>query len=92
MVLLCLYAPEAESAPRAPQAIQAALDDDPEMKMKKKAVFALSQLPKDEGVPLLIRLARIHKSPRGAEAGDVLARTVEGPAGPGVLRAGPGEA
>ena len=47
---------------RAPAAIQAALTDDPEIEVKKKAVFALSQLPKDEGVPLLIRLAETHKS------------------------------
>ena len=30
--------------------------------MKKKAVFALSQLPKDEGVPLLIKVAETHRS------------------------------
>ena len=31
--------------------------------MKKKAVFALSQLPKDEGVPLLINVARTNTNP-----------------------------
>ena len=31
--------------------------------MKKKAVFALSQLPKDEGVPLLIKVARTNTNP-----------------------------
>ena len=31
--------------------------------MKKKAVFALSQLPKDEGVPLLINVARTNANP-----------------------------
>ena len=31
--------------------------------MKKKAVFALSQFPKDEGVPLLIRVARTNTNP-----------------------------
>jgi HEAT repeat protein len=31
--------------------------------VKKKAVFALSQLPKDEGVPLLIKVARTNTNP-----------------------------
>ena len=31
--------------------------------MKKRAVFALSQMPKDEGVPLLINVARTHTNP-----------------------------
>jgi len=31
--------------------------------VKKKAVFALSQLPKDEGVPLLIQVARTNHNP-----------------------------
>ncbi len=39
-----------------------ALDDDPEIEVKKKAVFALSQLPKDEGLPLLIGVAKSHQS------------------------------
>ena len=30
--------------------------------MKKKAVFALSQLPKDEGVPMLIQVARTNRN------------------------------
>jgi HEAT repeat protein len=34
------------------------IDQDPDTEVKKKAVFALSQLPKDEGVPLLIKVAR----------------------------------
>jgi len=29
--------------------------------IRKKAVFALSQLPKDEGVPKLIEVARSHR-------------------------------
>lgn len=36
--------------------------DDPEVEVKKKAVFALSQLPANEGVPLLINAARTHAS------------------------------
>ncbi len=35
--------------------------DDPETEVRKKAVFALSQLPKDEGVPKLIEVARTHR-------------------------------
>ena len=31
--------------------------------VKKKAVFALSQLPADEGVPRLIQVARTNKNP-----------------------------
>ncbi len=37
--------------------------DDPETDIRKKAVFALSQLPKDEGVPKLIEVARSHRDP-----------------------------
>ena len=36
----------------------ARIDQVPDRVVKKKAVFALSQLPKDEGVPLLIKVAR----------------------------------
>ena len=35
--------------------------EDPETEVRKKAVFALSQLPKDEGVPKLIDVARNHR-------------------------------
>ena len=35
--------------------------EDPETEVRKKAVFALSQLPKDEGVPKLIEVARTHR-------------------------------
>jgi HEAT repeat protein len=31
--------------------------------VKKRAVFALSQLPKDEGVPLLIQVAKTNTNP-----------------------------
>ena len=33
------------------------------IEVKKQAVFALSQLPRDEGKPLLIELARSHTHP-----------------------------
>jgi HEAT repeat protein len=45
---------------RAVGTITQALDD-PETEIRKKAVFALSQLPKDEGVPKLIEVARSHR-------------------------------
>ena len=43
--------------------ITAAIENDPDTKVKERAVFALSQLPKDEGVPLLIQQARTNKNP-----------------------------
>jgi HEAT repeat protein len=44
-------------------AIVNAIDRDPEVEVKKTAVRALSQLPKDEGVPLLIQVARTNRTP-----------------------------
>ena len=43
--------------------ITQAIDNDRDVEVKKQAVFALSQLPRDEGVPLLIKLARSHTDP-----------------------------
>ena len=40
-----------------------AIANDPETEVKKKAVFALSQLPKDEGVPRLMEIARTNRNP-----------------------------
>ena len=37
--------------------------EDPETEVKRRAVFALSQLPKGEGVPLLIDVARKNSNP-----------------------------
>jgi hypothetical protein len=37
--------------------------EDPETEVRKKAVFALSQLPRNEGVPKLIDVARTHRDP-----------------------------
>lgn len=42
------------------EAIRRAIDQDPETEVKKKAVFALTQIPNGEGVPLLIEIARTH--------------------------------
>jgi len=33
------------------------------VEVKESAVFALSQRPRDEGVPALIRIARTHRNP-----------------------------
>ena len=38
-------------------------DSSVELAVKESAVFALSQLRRDEGVPALIRIARTHASP-----------------------------
>jgi len=43
-------------------AIAEAIDRDPETDVKRRAVFALSQLPKDEGVPKLIDVARNNRN------------------------------
>ena len=45
------------------QAITDRIDNDPDTEVKKRAVFALSQLPKDEGIPLLINVARTNSNP-----------------------------
>jgi HEAT repeat protein len=47
----------------AARAIATAVREDPELEVKKKAVFALSQLPAEEGVPLLIEVAETHPHP-----------------------------
>ncbi|MBA2301759.1 MAG: HEAT repeat domain-containing protein [Acidobacteria bacterium] len=44
-------------------AITAAIENDPDTEVKRRAVFALSQLPKSEGVPLLINVARKNTNP-----------------------------
>ncbi len=43
--------------------IQNALDNDPDTDVKRKAISALSRLPRDEGVPLLISVARTNRYP-----------------------------
>ena len=42
----------------AESSIRDAIANDPETEVKKKAVFALTQMPNGEGVPLLIQVAR----------------------------------
>ena len=39
------------------------VEDDPETDVKKRAVFALSQLPKDDSVPQLIHVADTNSNP-----------------------------
>ncbi len=41
-----------------------AVVDDADRVTREQAVFAVSQLPKDEGVPLLIEVARSHRDPQ----------------------------
>jgi len=48
---------------RAASAISEAIENDPDTHLKKSAVFALTQMPPDEGVPLLIQVARSNKNP-----------------------------
>lgn len=47
---------------KAAAAISDAVANDPETEVKKRAVFALSQL-REDGVPLLIQVARTHRNP-----------------------------
>jgi hypothetical protein len=47
----------------AVSAIAEAIEKDPDTDVRKRAVFALSQLPKDEGVPKLIDVAKSNRNP-----------------------------
>jgi hypothetical protein len=47
----------------AEASISDAIANDPETEVKKKAVFALTQMPDGEGVPLLIQVARTNRNP-----------------------------
>ncbi len=47
---------------KAVEAIGSAIQSDPETEVKKRAVFALSQL-KEDGVPMLIQVARTNRNP-----------------------------
>lgn len=47
---------------RAVGAISEAIDNDPDTDVKRRAVFALSQLPEGDGVPRLIAVARTHSN------------------------------
>jgi hypothetical protein len=47
----------------AESAINDAIANDPETEVKKKAVFALTQMPSGQGVPLLIQVARTNRNP-----------------------------
>ena len=43
-------------------AIREAVDKDPETEAKKKAVYALTRIPRGEGIPLLIEIARTNRN------------------------------
>ena len=43
--------------------LQRAIDNDPETEVKKKAVFGLTQMPENEGIPLLIEVAKTNRNP-----------------------------
>jgi len=45
------------------EAIRRAIEQDPESNVKKKAVFALTQIKNGDGVPMLIEIARTNKNP-----------------------------
>jgi hypothetical protein len=47
----------------AEASIRDAIANDPETEVKRKAVFALTQMPNGEGVPLLIQVARTNRNP-----------------------------
>jgi HEAT repeats len=47
----------------AVSSISDAIASDPETEVKKKAVFALTQIPNGDGVPLLIQVARTNRNP-----------------------------
>ena len=46
----------------AGEAIENAIENDPETEVKRQAVFALSQMPAEEGVPRLIGVARTNRN------------------------------
>ena len=46
----------------AQDAISSAIANDPETEVKKKAVFALTQMPHGDGVPMLIQVARANQN------------------------------
>lgn len=50
------------SAQISTAAIQQAIANDPETEVKKRAVFALTQIPHGDGVPMLIEVARTNKN------------------------------
>ena len=47
----------------AASAIEEAIQKDPDTEVKKKAVFALTQIPHGDGVPMLIQVARTNTNP-----------------------------
>ena len=52
-----------DAGQKAAALITERIDQDPDTDVKKRAVFALSQLPKDDGIPRLIQVARSNANP-----------------------------
>ena len=47
---------------KAAAELRHAVDEDPDLDVKQHAVFAISQLPPERSVPLLIDLVKTHKN------------------------------
>jgi HEAT repeat protein len=52
-----------KASAKAVATLKDSLQNDPEVAVKKKAVFALSQLPKDEAIPELLHVAQTNPNP-----------------------------
>ena len=52
-----------QAGQKVSKTITDAIENDPDTDVKKKAVFALSEMPREEGVPLLIDQARKNRNP-----------------------------
>ncbi len=65
------------------------MQNDPEVAVKKKAVFALSQLPKDEAVPELLHVAQTNANPAVRKEAIFWLGQTHDPTGARVLRADP---
>ena len=76
---------------RAAAEITASIENDPDTDVKKRAVFALSQLPEGRRDPAPDQGREDQSESRRAQAGDVLARAVEGSASARLLRRDPRE-
>ena len=60
---------------KAVATLKDSLQNDPEVAVKKKAVFALSQLPKEEAVPELMHVAQTNPQSCGPQGSDILSWT-----------------
>ena len=61
---------------RLDRALTSTIDNDSETELQKQAVIAIGRRPKDEAVPILVRVARSHpKMPVRKQAIQVLGQT-----------------